>query len=298
MGDPRFVGSVGHIRVYAALASLASTAALLHAVVDSPIVWLVLRIISGFSQAGLYIVAESWLNDSATNENRGRLLSIYMIVIMGGLGLGQLLLSVADPGAATLFIVSSVLVSLAVVPVTLSVGKAPDFHWTARLPVRKIWEAAPAGVIGGFGAGFANGAIIALGAVYGTETGMSVDRIAVFMGLLVIGAVVIQWPVGVVSDRMRRRRAILLITLLAAALAALGAVVDPLGSGMLVVIFVFGGTTFPLYSLSLSHINDHAPPGSAIAVSVSSSRSADGLTRRSPPVIDGTSICSAPIPMV
>lgn len=264
---PRFVGTVGHIRVYAALASLASTAALIHGVAVTPAVWLIMRFITGFALSGLYIVAEGWLNEQSTNETRGRLLSVYMIVVMGGIALGQLLLTLADPGGVGLFVLSSILVSLAVVPVTLAVGSAPDFRWAKRLPVRDIWKVAPVGLVGGFGAGLTNGGILAIGAVYGTRAGMSVGRIAIFMSLLVTGAVVLQWPLGTLSDRIRRRVAVAGVSLGAALVAAAAALVDPLSSTALLTIFIFGGLTFPLYSISLSHINDHVPTGSTIAVS-------------------------------
>ncbi len=264
---PKFVGSVGHIRVYAALASLASTAALVYALSDDPMLWFFMRVVGGFALSGLYIVAESWLNDQSTNETRGRLLSVYMIVVMGGIAASQLLLTVADPEGASLFILSSILVSLAVVPVTLSVGSAPRFEWAPRLPVREIWKAAPAGVVGGFGAGITNGGIMAIGAVYAARVGMSVDRIAIFMGLLILGSVVLQWPIGAMSDRIRRRVALLLVSLAAALVAAANALVDPLSSAALLAIFTFGGLTFPMYSLSLSHINDHVPVGTTISVS-------------------------------
>jgi MFS family permease len=264
---PRFVGTVGHIRVYAALASLASVAALVHALTELPAVWLLMRVVTGFAMSGLYLVAEGWLNEKATNATRGRLLSVYMIVVMGGIALSQLLLTVADPSGSTLFILASILVSFAVVPVTLSAGSAPDTGWARQLPVRRIWDAAPAGVVGGFGAGFTNGGIMALGAVYASRVGMSVDRIAIYMGLLVLGSVILQWPIGALSDRMPRRRAIMVVSVAAALAAAGNALVDPAAPAALLAVFIFGGLTFPLYSLCLSHINDHVPAGTTIAVS-------------------------------
>ncbi len=264
---PRVIGGVGHIRVYAALASLCSSTALIHALAAQPVLWAAMRLLSGFAMAGLYIVAEAWLNDAATNDTRGRLLSIYMIAVMGGIAGGQVLLAVVDTSGAAPFIVASVLISLAVLPITLSVRSAPEFRWVPHLPVRKIWQAAPLGVVGGFGAGLAHSAVLALGAVYGARAGMNVARIALFMGLLVAGSVVFQWPIGALSDRIHRRRAVLLVTALATGLAVVLAMLDPLGNAVLVAVFVFGGLTFPVYSVSLSHINDHVPVGTAISVS-------------------------------
>ena len=264
---PSFVGSVGHIRVFAALASLASVSALVHVLDVAPLTWGAMRLITGFSYAGLYITAEGWLNDSATNENRGMLLSIYMVTIMGGMMLGQGLLVTAPPEDVTLFVLASVLVSVAVVPVTLSVGTAPEFRYPTRMAMREIWAAAPLGVVTGAGVGLANGALWGLGALYGARVGMSTSRIALFMGAAVAGSLVTQIPLGRWSDRVRRRRAILAVTAAAAGVAVIAGLVDPLSPMMIGVVFVFGGVTFPMYSLGLSHINDHVPYGASISVS-------------------------------
>jgi len=264
---PHFVGNVGHIRVFAALASLASVSALVHILDVSPGTWAAMRLITGFSYAGLYITAESWLNDRATNENRGSLLSIYMVVIMGGIAAGQGLLAIADPGKVTLFVISSVLVSVAVVPVSLSVGQAPEFRSATKLAIRQIWSAAPLGVVTGVGIGMANGALWGLGAVYASRVGMGQGRIATFLAAAVIGSLITQIPIGAMSDRIRRRWAIALVTWGATALAVWAASIDPLSRLMIVAVFLFGGLTFPLYSLGLSHINDNVPQGAAVAVS-------------------------------
>ena len=137
---PKFVVHVGHIRVYAALASLGSTAALVHIITSSPIAWGVARFVTGVAMSGLFLVAESWLSDVATNYTRGKLLSAYMVVMMGGMALGQLLLAAGDPGGVTLFIATSVLVSIAVVPITLSVSPAPDFLVSSKLEIREVVE--------------------------------------------------------------------------------------------------------------------------------------------------------------
>lgn len=264
---PKFVVHVGHIRTYAALASLASTAALVHILTASPGAWLIARLVTGFAMSGLYIVAESWLNDVATNETRGRLLSVYMVTVMGGIALSQLLLGGGDPAGVTLFIVASVLVSVAVVPITLSASPAPTFELAAALPIKKVWEAAPLGVLAGFANGLSVGAFVSLGAVYATRVGMSVQRIALFMGIAILGSVVLQTPVGIISDRIRRRRAILGL-----ALATIGAcfwitTVDPLDPIVFAAVFLVGGLSFPMYSLAMTHINDHVPAGGAVSVS-------------------------------
>ena len=264
---PKFVVSVGHIRTYAALASLASTAALLHILTVNPGAWLFARLVTGFAMSGLYIIAESWLNDAATNKTRGRLLSIYMVVMMGGIALSQLLLASGDPAGVVLFIVASVLVSVAVVPITLSASPAPDFTLTTSLPIRDVWRAAPLGLIGGFGNGVGVGAFVSLGAVYATRVGMSINRIALFMGIAILGSVILQAPIGIISDRIQRRQAILGLSLLAAGASAAMLFTDPLSLSALAVVGLVGGLSFPMYSLALSHINDHVPYGTTVAVS-------------------------------
>ena len=264
---PRFVVSVGHIRSYAALASIASAAALLHIVTASPGAWLFARLVTGFAMSGLFIIAESWLNDAATNETRGRLLSIYMVVMTGAFALGQLLLASGDPAGVVLFIVASVLVSIAVVPITLSASPTPDFTLSTSLPIRDVWRVAPLGLIGGFGNGLGVGAFFSLGAVYATRVGMSVNRIALFMGIAVLGSVILQAPIGIISDRIQRRQAILGLALLASGASLVMLFTDPLGLTAFGVVGLVGGLSFPMYSLALSHINDHVPYGTAVAVS-------------------------------
>ena len=264
---PQFVATVGHIRVFAALASLASVSALVHVIDVNPTTWAAMRLITGFAYAGLYITAESWLNDSVTNRNRGLLLSIYMVIVMGGVAAGQALLAIADPRGVTLFVLASVLVSVAVVPVTLSVGPAPEFRSPRRLGIREIWHAAPLGVVTGAGVGMANGAMWGLGAVYAARAGMSQSRIALFLAATVVGSIITQIPIGMLSDRIRRRWAILTITTAATGAAVWAGNVDPNGPIMIAAVLAFGGLTFPLYSLGLSHINDHVPAGAAVAVS-------------------------------
>lgn len=263
------VRRVGHVRVFAALASMASTAALVHAVFVNEFVWGGMRILFGFCQAGLYVVAESWLNSAATNENRGKMMSWYMVVLMGGAALGQLFLNVADPSSFELFVIASALVSLAVVPVSLSIGTAPSLIDLPKpLSTAEMWKRVPLGIAVSFGTGVASGAVFGMAAVYATRAGMSPGRVGIFVAAMSIGAIVFQFPIGIMSDRMLRRRAMFLVTMIAAGIAVLGTRVDPASWQILALIFVFGGFSFPMYSLVLSHINDYMPVGQAIAASM------------------------------
>jgi MFS family permease len=174
---PKFVANVGHIRVFAALASLASISVLVHSVFIEPTLWTVMRFITGFSYAGLYVVAESWLNARATNETRGQLLSIYMIVTLLAMACGQLLLKLSEPTSFELFVLVSILVSLALVPISLTAINAPSFEAPERISLRTLYHASPLGVVGAAGVGCAHSVLFGMGAVYATQLGLSVDQV-------------------------------------------------------------------------------------------------------------------------
>ena len=265
---PKTMERVGHVRVFAALASLASASPLVHSVFIDPVVWGAMRFVFGFCMAGLFVVAESWLNQAATNKTRGRLLSVYMLVMMGGLGVSQLFIGIAAPTGFKLFVLASLFVSLAVVPISLSQGRAPEFHTPETLSAAKVWQVAPLGIVGGIGAGLTSGALLGIGPVYATRVGFSSTGVAWVIGAALLGSVVWQWPIGLMSDHIPRRRAILLITALGALVAAGGAQSDTPSLGyLLAIMFFLGGLTFPMYSVVLSHINDVISYNQAVAAS-------------------------------
>jgi MFS family permease len=192
----QLVATVGHIRVFAAFASIASSSVLLHALFLEPVGWVVLRVASGFCMAGLFVVAESWLNDTATNETRGSLLSLYMVVVSGGMGVGQLLLNVSPADGFVLFIVTSVLMSLALVPAALSVRAAPRMLQPARVSLRAVFTAAPLGVVGVLFAGAASGALFGMGVIYAQLVGLTLGQTSAFMLVAILGGAVLQGPIG------------------------------------------------------------------------------------------------------
>lgn len=265
---PRAVRRVGHVRAFAALASLASIAILVHSVFVTPLIWGLMRLVTGFAYAGLYVVAESWLNDRATNELRGRLLSIYLVVSFVGMGGGQLLLNVADPGRHDLFILVSIIVSFALVPILLSATRQPDSGAPEPLGIRRLYRISPLGTVGCFATGIANGTIFGMGAVYARSSGLTVSEVSLFMGALIVGGAVLQWPIGKLSDRVDRRKVITAVALAAAGLAA-GAVAMARVSdiGLLVVAVALGGTVLSLYSLFIAYTNDHLEPRQMVAAS-------------------------------
>ena len=265
---PGIMARVGHIRVFAGLASLVTTTALIHAVWVVPYAWIVIRLVFGFAMAGLYIVVESWLNDAVTNENRGRVMAIYMVVAMGGLALGQTLIGLGSPLQQTLFIAAGALMALSIAPVSLSINTAPEFFLPPPVKPREIWRDAPVGVITAVGAGVANGALLGMAGVYATQVGMSNTVTGLFVGAGALGSVLFQWPIGHLSDKIDRRTAILIVTLAAVAVAGFGVAVSGNSLVLVAVMLALGGLSFPMYSLALSHVVDVLPPGRAVTGSV------------------------------
>jgi MFS family permease len=262
---PRWLVTVGHIRVFAGLASLAAAAALSHSLLINPIAWGVLRLVVGLCMSGLYVTIESWLNQRATNETRGRLLSVYMLVVTLGLGLGQLLLGAGDPAGFTLFILIGILMSLAVVPVAMIRIPTPSEVIPVKLSLRSLLATAPLGVLAVLVAGAAGGAVLAIGAVYATQIGMTSGQVGAFMAVSIIGGAVTQYPLGRLSDRIPRRRVILAVAVAATVAGVLGTSVDPGSAWLFVIVAVYGGLAFPLYSLAVSHVNDVMPENQLLA---------------------------------
>ncbi len=253
------LGSVGHIRVFAALASTASSAVLVHSVFVTPLVWVAMRFIFGLCMAGLYVVVESWLNELASNETRGRLLSVYMFISLGGLGLGQLLLNVADSNGFVLFVVASVLVSLALVPISLSGTSAPPLTVAEPMSLRELARLVPTGVVASFAVGAASGILLGIGPIYGATVGLTDGQVALFMTAPMVGGLVFQAPIGWLSDRISRRPIILNVAVSGIAVGIVATRLDAFGA-QVAAMFVLGGVFFPLYSLALAYTNDWLTP--------------------------------------
>ncbi len=251
----RALSKVGHVRVFAALASMASTAFVLPALLVNPVAYLAMRLVIGFCMAGLYVVVESWLNDQATPETRGRTLSIYMVVTMGGVTGGQLLLNVADPNGFELFVIASVLVSISLVPMALSESSAPPLPAVGRLPFKTLFGIVPTGVIMMFLSGAAAGAVFAFAPVYAARIGMSTAQISLFIAMALFGSMIFQMPIGYISDKVPRR-GVMAVCAAGATAASFVGIGTSTGTDALVVMFVIGATSFPLYSLAIAYTND------------------------------------------
>lgn len=255
---PRLIVQVGHIRTFAALASLASATVLVHAVQVDPLTWALVRTVNGVCVAGLFVVAESWLNSQSTNESRGQLLSVYMVIVLAALGGGQLMLNIADPGGFGLFVIVSILLSVAVVPLAVTPQAGPVVAEARRLGVREVVRTAPLAIVGAVLAGVATGSLFTIGAVFARTAGLSIPRVSMFMAVVLLGAVGLQLPIGRLSDRMDRRRVIGASATLAAvaAAAALPLSVRDQFPVVLVLMAVLGGASMPLYSLCAAHLHD------------------------------------------
>jgi len=259
--------TVGHIRVFAALASVASAVVLVQAVIVVPGVWVLLRFLFGFCMAGIYVVVESWLNDLVGNESRGRILAVYMVVSMGAFGAGQFLLTLADPSGVALFILASVLVSLSLVPISLSASSAPPMNKPVVMTVRELLKIVPTGLLTSFFVGAAAGTLIGIGPVYAASVKLSTDQIALFTAVPSVGAVLAQFPIGWLSDRIPRRAVIFGVSAAATAVSFSLLRVEPGSLTMVVLVGVLGALVFPLYGLSVAYTNDWLPPERIVGAS-------------------------------
>jgi len=262
---PKMLSDVGHIRTFGALSAIASSAVLLHLIAVDPVLWSVMRIFTGFAYAGMYIVVESWLNAKATNETRGQILSVYMIITMGGMSLGQVAGGFDDGISAVLFISASVLVSVAVVPILISVAPAPEFSEPESVSLRRLYDISPLAMIGMLLAGLTASMTFGVGAVYAASIGLSTKQGALFLASATIGNMLLQYPVGRLSDILDRRQVIMIVAA-AASLAAVGAsLMGPQNYWPLVVLMAcYGGFSMTIYSLCHAHANDYLTPSQMV----------------------------------
>jgi MFS family permease len=254
---PEMIRRVGHVRVFAALGSLISAVLVLYPSIPDWQAWSVMRVIIGFCFSGIYVTTESWLNNTATNETRGQALSAYMIVQMIGIIAAQGLMTAGDPSGFVVFIVPSVLVSLAFMPLLLATNPAPVFESTRGLSFARLFEVSPLGCAGMLLTGGVFAAMFGMASVWGTMIGLSVGQIAAFVAATYTGGLVLQYPIGHLSDRMDRRKVILWLSVLGAVVMAVATVFTLPFVAILGVALLLGGVTNPLYSLLIAHTNDY-----------------------------------------
>ena len=264
---PRLIAAVGHIRIFGAATALASITILVHATVVEPSVWVLARLVTGFAFSTVYVVSESWLNSAATNETRGQMLAYYMVTLLAGITAGQMILTLADPAEVSLFVLISVMVSLAAIPILRTVLPAPTMDVHDRVSIHHLWHRAPLGVIGIVLNQWCSSVVFSFGAVYAARQGMSVAEIAGFMTAIMGGAMVMQWPLGRLSDLVDRRW-VLGVGGIAGAVTAAWAGLQP-GHGPLLLLaaFLFGGFCLSQYSIVVALIHDHLRPTEIVPAS-------------------------------
>jgi MFS family permease len=255
---PRIVQAVGHIRVFAGFASVVSTAVMLYPLWVDPAWWLVLRFFAGFCTSGLYIVCESWMNSASSNKNRGKMLSVYMVVSYGAMGGGQLLLNVYDGSGFARFIIVSALLSLSLVPLSLVPTETPSLAGTKSVSLGEIYRASPLAVVATFANGLAQSAFFSMGAVFGIMQGMALPYVSLMMALPPIGVILTQFPAGALSDRYDRRTVIMAFSAVAVVVALAAALLGGFSPFLMIAFFaIFGCIALPIYSLVMAHANDH-----------------------------------------
>ena len=257
---PRLISKVGHIRVFAGFAALTAAATLVYQLIPAPMAWVATRGITGICFAILFMAIESWLNEQSTNETRGKILSLYIIitnvVTMGG----QLMLNLADPASSTLFIICAMLICLSLVPISLSKVSEPTAPPTARLDVRELLKLSPVGFVGCLVFGVVDGSFWSLGPVFAQERGFSIAGITFFMSAFMLGGTLLQWPIGWISDKIDRR-----IMIAGCCFGTIGTglalafLQDHTGTTPFLIACLHGGFMFPLYGLILAHVNDFTP---------------------------------------
>lgn len=254
---PELIRRVGHVRVFAALGSTISAVLIMYPVLVEPWAWTVGRIIIGFCFCGVYITAESWLNDASSNETRGKALSIYMMVQMVGIVFAQYIVSQGDVGGFTLFIIPSILVSMAFAPILLSIRPTPQFAQTKPLSIKRLIKASPLGCMGMFLLGGVFASQFGMSAVYGSQVGLTVGQISLFVSAIYIAALVAQYPIGWASDKIDRRILILWISMIGGAGSLIAFFIPGNFTIILISAAILGGTSNPLYALLIAYTNDY-----------------------------------------
>ena len=268
LATPHLVRRVGHVRVFAALSSLVAACTLSHMLLVNVPSWAVLRALTGFSFAGLYILIESWINEKTPNESRGQVLSIYRIVDLTAITVGQFLLTLADPKSFVLFSLVAILISLAIFPISLSTSKAPVAVSQTKLNLKKLMKVSPLAVVGCFAVGLAGGAFWGVAPVFVQQLGHPILMVSVFMSVVIFSGAVMQWPMGWLSDKIGRRKVLIL--------ASFGGMLSgiflwqlaPISSDvMLIGGMLYGFFAMQVYGMAAAHANDYAKADEFVSIS-------------------------------
>ena len=276
---PTMVSRVGHIRVFAAFASMASLSILIHAIFVNPVIWTIGRFLTGYSVVAIFIVMESWLNDRANNRTRGQLLSIYMFITLIGLSLGTLLLNFSSPEKYEPFILISLLLSSALIPILLTKRKAPKFKKLGFIDIKGLYKTSPLGTVSMFCTGIIHSALFTLGAVYAASINFTIFEISLLLFSITVSGGIFQWPIGYYSDKTDRRIIIIFCTFFAAlfaflAISASGISLENMylatSVGIDKIMFfiyvsLYAGMAIPIFTLNLAYVNDYIPKEKFVA---------------------------------
>ncbi|MDC1279747.1 MFS transporter [Pelagibacteraceae bacterium] len=272
---PNLISRVGHIRVFAAFASLASLVVLVHSVFINPYVWFILRVLTGVSMVCIYTVAESWLNDRSSNRNRGSILSIYMVILYGTMGIGMFLLNFSSPKNFQPFILVSVITSVALIPILLTKKKPPTFKKIKAMTLKEVYVASPFGMVSSLFYGTIQSALFTLLAVYAASMNFTIFEISLVTFMLAISGAISQFPIGKLSDMYDRRKVIVFSTFGAALFALLTMLVSrqiylpgdlaTSKTWFYIFLILFSFCSLPMFSLILAHTNDYIPKEKFVA---------------------------------
>jgi MFS family permease len=276
---PSFILRVGHIRVFAAFASIASIVILCHSIFIHPLTWFILRVITGISMVSIYTIAESWLNDRASNKNRGSVLSVYMIVLYGSMAIGMFFLNFSKPENFQPFILVSLFMSLALIPILLTKRKAPTFKKITGMTLKELYKTSPLGMVGSIFYGTVQSALFSLLAVYAASMNFTIFEISVVTFLLAISGAVAQFPIGKLSDKFDRRL-VIIYTTFGAAFFALCAILasrqmylpGDLGTSktwFYIFLILFSFCSLPMFAIIAAHTNDFIPREKFVAAGAS-----------------------------
>ena len=253
----RVIARIGHIRAFAAVVTVYSASSLTYAILDGPAVWTMLRLVDGFAMAGVFVCLESWLNQQANAKNRSAVLAFYMIALYSGQAAGQFLLNLGDNAPDLPFMVSAILLSIALLPVLLTRMEQPRMEAVAPFTIRRLYDVSPLGIVGTLVTGAMLGAFYALGAVYIQRIGMGLSQVALFTSCVIAGGVALQYPLGMLSDRFDRRLVVIACFFAASFICAPIVLADLSASWTIGLGSLFGGFAFALYPLCVAHSNDH-----------------------------------------
>ena len=268
LGTPFLVKRVGHVRVFAALSSLIAASVLIHVIAVNVPIWLALRVLTGFSFAGLYMLIESWINEQCPNDKRGQVLSVYRMVDLGAVTAGQFMLTLADPKDFVLFSIVAICICIAIFPISVSTSKAPIAVTQTSLNLRKLVKTSPLAVAGCFAVGLANGAFWGVAPVFVQQLGHPIVVVSIFMSIAIAFGAVLQWPVGWLSDKFGRRPILILLAGLSVFAGGFLWQYAPMSLNMLLIGgALYGAFAMQLFGLSAAHANDYAEPHEFVAIS-------------------------------